>query len=103
MHFKKAVIRIGIEIDCNVIFDSTSKFLLEAVYKIRDPAIEVVIVTVRDKNVVFEARDNGRHITKVNKLVGSAFFPCRDVIEDQQKRQRRDIHSQQATVPLYSS
>ena len=42
-------------------FDSSCEFLLQGIYKLCYPAAPIIVVAVRDEDVVFEVGDEGWH------------------------------------------
>jgi hypothetical protein len=55
MGFEQAVVWVGVEINGDGFLDGALQFLLQILYKVKYPAIQIIVVTVADKDVVFIA------------------------------------------------
>ena len=49
------------------------ELLVEVINKLCYPAIQIIVVTIRDEDVVLEGGDYGRHTIKLN-IVASCWF-----------------------------
>ena len=53
--FKQVIVWIGIEVNRNGFFDSGRQFFLQSFYKLCYPTAAVIVVAIRDEDVVFKA------------------------------------------------
>ena len=74
----KAVVRIRIEIDRNRFFYGGPQFPLKMFNECSYPPIEVVVVAVRDENVVLKAWDYRCHNLNIPDF-GSCPVDCHDL------------------------
>lgn len=61
VRFQQAVIQIRIKVNRNWIFDNGGQFFAKAFYKLRYPVASIIVVAIRDEDVVFVSLNQRRH------------------------------------------